>query len=263
MTRPGALRVKLRGYLALSVLCTSFVMCDLVQRFVIAPWVKLVPSQRKAVLARWQQLMASLVLNSVSKVGGAKIPELPEIPADEGTLILMNHQSVLDIPLVVASLDGASPKIVTRKRYERWIPLISHMVRLYQYPLVDPTANRSESKKMLAGIREAARSSDVPLVIFPEGGRTRDGQIRPFQSTGVKLILRQRRWTVWVVVADGFWQRARFRDFMEGMADIDGRVAVRGPFAWDDPRADAEAFLREIEDTMQQELDELRAATPA
>ena len=55
---------------------------------------------------------------------------------------LMNHQSLFDIPLVVQSVVRGYPRIVTRQRYSRSIPLISHMVKLYQYPVVAPSANR-------------------------------------------------------------------------------------------------------------------------
>lgn len=251
--------MKIRGYVALLVVCLSFPALDLVQRLIVTPWIRLRPARRIAVLSRWERLMAWWVLTAVSWIGGARIPELPRIPAGEGTLVLMNHQSLLDIPLIVASIHGTYPRIITRKRYLRWIPLISHMVRLYQYPVVDPTANAGETKKMLAEIRQTARTADVPLAIFPEGTRTRDGAIGPFKTTGLRMVLRQRPWTVWVMVADGFWERARFRDFMNGVAEIDGQVGLAGPFEWTDPRGDSDAFIDEMRKQMVEGLDALRA----
>ncbi len=255
--------MKIRGYVALLLLCLSFLPLDLVQRFVLAPWVRLVPRHRVAVLGRWERFMAWWVMANVSRIGGARLPDVPAIHAGDSTLVLMNHQSLLDIPLVVASIRNTYPRIVTRKRYLRWIPLISHMVRLYQYPVVDPAANPGDSRKMLAGIRDAARETDVPLALFPEGTRTRDGEIGEFKTTGLKLVLRQRAWTVWVVVADGFWQRARFRDFLDGMHDIDGRMTVAGPFEWSDPRGDSDAFIEEIRGVMVERLHSLRDGAEA
>ena len=228
------------------------------QRFVLASWVRLRPSRAIVALGRWERFLAWWVLTTVSKVGGANIPELPTIPGSEGTLVLMNHQSLLDIPLVVGSTRHAFPRIVTRKRYLRWIPLISHLVRLYQYPVVDPAANPGETKKMLAGIRHAARTSEVPLAIFPEGTRTRDGSIGDFKTTGLRMVLRQRPWTVWLMVVDGFWERAKFRDFLGGMSAIEGKVALLGPFEWVDPRGDAEPFILAMREKMVEQLSELR-----
>lgn len=252
---------KLRGYLALTIVCLALLVLDPIQRLFVAPYVRLFPSRRIAVLGRWQHFLAQVVLRPVAVVGGAGIPRLPQVPADGGpTLVLMNHQSLLDIPLVVASLADAYPRIVTRKRYLRWIPLISHMVRLYQYPVVDPSANRGTGRRMLRSIVDAARDTDVPLAIFPEGTRTKNGEIGRFKTTGLKLILEQRAWTVYVLVADGFWERAKFKHFLGGMGDIRGRVEMMGPFTWEDPSADPEPFMQELRGIMVDKLAEMRAA---
>jgi 1-acyl-sn-glycerol-3-phosphate acyltransferase len=248
---------------ALAVVCLSLVVLDPLQRLIIAPWVRLVPSRRIPVLTRWQRFMARVVLDPVEKIGGARIPELPHVPGGPGVLVLMNHQSVLDIPLVVASIHDAYPRIVTRKRYLRWIPLISHMVRLYQYPVVDPTANPGEGKRMLGSISEAAATSDVPLAIFPEGTRTRNGDIGRFRSTGLKLILAQRSWTVYMLVTDGFWQRAKLKHFLGGMSAIRGEVTMQGPFQWTDASADPEPFIEEMRQRMVAQLNEMRGAQAA
>ena len=254
---------KLRGYFALIAACLALLLLDPIQRFFVAPYVRLRPARRIPVLGRWQRLLAWVMLRSVSVLGGARIPELPKVPGRADTLVLMNHQSLMDIPLVVASIPDAYPRIVTRKRYLRWIPLISHMVRLYQYPVVDPAANARTGKRMLRSIADAARTTDVPLAIFPEGTRTRDGEIGRFKTTGLKLILEQRAWTVYVIVADGFWQRAKLKHFLGGMADIRGQIEMIGPFAWEGPGTDPEAFIHEIRTRMVDKLAQMRAASAA
>lgn len=253
---------KLRGYLALTIVCLALLMADPVQRLLISPWVRLFPSRRIAVLGRWERFLAHVVLRPVSVIGGARIPELPTVPVSGDTLILMNHQSLLDIPLVVASVKDAYPRILTRKRYMRWIPLISHMTRLYQYPAVDPSAKAGSARRMFDEIREAACSSDVPLAIFPEGTRTRNGEIGRFKTTGLGIILEQRPWTVYILVADGFWQRAKMKDFLGGMGDIRGRVELMGPFAWPGAGTDPAPFIAEMREHMVRRLAEMRAAVP-
>jgi 1-acyl-sn-glycerol-3-phosphate acyltransferase len=248
----------LRGYPALAILCLALFLSDPVQRFVIAPWVRLFPSTRIRVLSLWQRLMAHLCLGMVGRVGGARFPELPRIPGQAGILVVMNHQSLMDIPIVVASIQGSYPRIVTRKRYLRWIPLISHMVRLYQYPVVDPRANATGTRKMLGSLAEAARTSDVPIAIFPEGTRTKDGEIGRFKTNGLKQILSQRPWTVYVMVGDGYWQRAKFKHFLRGMANIRGRIRMLEPVEWTDPRADPGPFMKEIRERMVNCLSDMR-----
>jgi 1-acyl-sn-glycerol-3-phosphate acyltransferase len=252
--------VKLRGYVALLVVCIGLILTDLVQRFVITPWVLLRPSRRVAVLGGWINFMARLVTRPLVRIGGADIP-VPErlVPGEPGVLILMNHQSLFDIPLVVQSVEGGYPRIVTRKRYGRWIPLISQMTRLYQYPLVDPSANPGTMRKTYKELRQVARTSDMPIAVFPEGTRSRDGGIRPFRKKGASLLLRARPWKVYVLVSDGFWKHPRFKDFLGGLSDIRGRVALAGVLEWTDPKADPDPFLDQVRTLMEAELERLRA----
>lgn len=251
--------MKLRGYLALFLICSTFPILDLYQRTLLALRLRLRPRRRVAILGPWIQFMASYVMGMVRRVGGASLPE-PEriVPCRPGVLIVMNHQSLLDIPLVVKTVDGGYPRIVTRARYHRFIPLISHMVRLYQYPVVDPSANRRQLLASLAELEREAKESRVPIAIFPEGTRTRDGEIGRFKKRGLDRILSARDWTVHVFVADGFWETAKLEDFMKGMAGLDGRMAYLGTVEWNDPEADAEPFIEDLRQMMVRGLRELR-----
>ena len=98
---------KLRGLLALLSVCLSFAVCDVLQRIIVSPWVKLFPSSRIPVLGRWINAMAVVVTLPLRKIGSASIQFPPRIvPCAPGILILMNHQSVLDIPLAVKTVEG-------------------------------------------------------------------------------------------------------------------------------------------------------------
>ena len=223
---------KLRGYLALGAVGLSFLVADVLQRAVISTVVKAFPSKRDGVLGRWLRFQARLSLAICTRIGGARFDKLPNIPARSGVLVLMNHQSLLDIPLVIASMDDLYPRIVTRARYARWKPLISHGIRLYQYPLVDPRAIR---KTHVRSLEVAAREGNTPLVLFPEGSRARDGEIGRWSRAGLNLLLGERSWTVYVMVADGFLRVARLADFVVNVSAIHGRFACRGPYHSPEP----------------------------
>ncbi len=251
--------MKLRAYLALLVLCAGLLVADVVQRTVITAWIKLRPSRRIHVLGRWIDLMARFVMGCVSRLGGARLQQPPRVvPTGPGILIVMNHQSLMDIPLVVRTMERGYPRIVTRARYHRFIPLISHMIRLYQYPVVDPTANPKELVRSVRSMAAAGRASDVPIAIFPEGTRTKDGEIGSFKKRGLTNLLAQRPWTVYVFVADGYWRTAKFKDLLSGMGHIDGRVAHVDTLEWIDSTADPGEFVEALHARLVEGLAELR-----
>ena len=252
-----------RAWLALGVTCAGLLVSDVVQRFVISPWVKLRPSRRIPVLGRWIQAMAWLVTRPIAVLGGCVIPRPARmVPTGPGVLIVMNHQSLFDIPLVIQTVVDGYPRIVTRKRYARYIPLISHMVGLYQYPVVDPSANAKSIRAALDALERAAADSDVPIAVFPEGTRTRDGQLGRFKTGALSRILATRSWTVHVFVADGFWRTAKFKDFVRGVQDVRGRMEQVAVLEWPDPEADSVPFIEEIRSLMVDRLAEMRRVPP-
>lgn len=255
--------MKIRGTLALGIVGLVLLAADVVQRTLIAGAVRMLPSRRDRILAAWMQLMRRAVMVPVSTVGGARFGDLPTVPHHPGTLVLMNHQSLLDIPLVVAASHPAYPRIVTRERYAQGKPLISHMVRLYQYPTVNP---RATNRAHLTALTERARTAPGPVVIFPEGTRTRDGTIGRFKRTGLRTLLATREWEVWVITIDGYWQCAKLADFRAGVSTIRGRARTDGPFASpapDAPPEELDAFIDAMEARMRESLDVLRGGVPA
>ncbi len=250
--------MKLRGPIALMIICLGMFVLDPVQRFVIAPWVRLRPASRIPVLGRWIHVVTWFLLTTPRRIAGAQIPEPPRIPCGPGILILMNHQSLFDIPLVAESVDGGYPRIVTRQRYGRWIPTISHIVRLYKYPVVNPLATPGTLRGMVKELIQASRTSDVPLAVFPEGTRTKDGEIGPLKTKGLALVLRARPWKVYVLVIDGFWQTAKFKDLLSGIAGIRGRMELAGTLEWSDPKADPEPFAIQVRTLMVDRLAAMR-----
>jgi 1-acyl-sn-glycerol-3-phosphate acyltransferase len=97
-----------------------------------------------------------------------------------------NHTSYMDTPVVFASLP-LQFRILAKK--ELWpIPFIGwYLNRSGQIPI--DTANPRATLSSLGGGAKALRSG-MPLFVFPEGGRTSDGELRPFLSGAAYLAIR-------------------------------------------------------------------------
>ena len=247
--------MKLRGFLTVATAGVFFAWLDLFQRWVIAPLVWVAPARKEGVLGGWQRWIAARLIGLTRVVGGAKFEPIPTIPSGPGVLVLMNHQSLLDVPIIVRSLAHGYPRIVTRKRYARGVPLLSKMIELYEYPVVDPTGSMKWQLKML---RSVARDPRVPIVVYPEGTRSRDGALLPFRRGAVDTLLRHRQWEVYLLTSDGTLPCGRLRDMLDGVDKVHCRVSVSGPFATPSDPHEISAWLEEMEGRMRHSLQGLR-----
>ena len=174
----------------------------------------------------------------------------------------MNHQSMLDIPIAYTQVGPPYPLIPTRALYAWGIPLISLLIRLGRLPLIAQT-KESRRRDLLAIARsadEVARGAASTL-IFPEGHRSRDGEIGPFMKAGLRTILSRARRPVYVIVVDGLWRARDAKDSLFHFAGSHGKVRIEGPFAApSEERLDA--FVEELRNRMCAMLDDMRGRDP-
>jgi len=238
------------------VLCLLvFLPGSLVQRLFVWPVALLLPSRRLAVVAWYMRGMSRSLLGALS-LGGARFERQGKVSTGEPCLVLMNHQSLVDILNAVLLSDPYVPAFVTRRRYARFIPAVSLCLRLQGAPIIDPEGARRHA---LASIAEAARTRRQGLLLFPEGHRSRDGEIQPWKTAGALAVLRERRLPVYAVVTDGVWEVRRLVDMLFGVDRIHGRTEVLGPFTPPEDARQLSAFLHEVRERMVEHLREMRS----
>jgi 1-acyl-sn-glycerol-3-phosphate acyltransferase len=250
--------LSLRGIATVSLVAIFFLVSDLFQRALVCPAARMLSGHGPAVHGRWQRFMSRTLFMILKRCGGADIPRPGRVPGGPGILILMNHQSLLDIPMAIASGEGVFSRIVTRQRYARWIPVISHTIRTLDYPVVNPRAKAGTGRRLLEQLDQVARTSVAPLIVFPEGTRSIDGEIGRFRTAGLGRILGAREWIVYVLVGDGYWRHGKLVHLLGGMQKIKGRLSVLGPIEWSDPAVDPADFIARMRNLMVDELARVR-----
>jgi 1-acyl-sn-glycerol-3-phosphate acyltransferase len=99
-----------------------------------------------------------------------------------------NHTSFMDTPVVFSSLPFQF-RILAKQSLWKWPFIGWHLNRSGQIPVDEESGSGS-----IAGLNRAIRAlkSGMPLFIFPEGGRTEDGKLRPFMNGPAYISIRSR-----------------------------------------------------------------------
>jgi len=234
-----------RSGFSVMVLLVWMVLGDTYQRLVVYPLVFLWPQRRWALTSRYFRGMSHGILFCM-RLGGATLRRTGTVSTSTPVLVIMNHQSLLDIPTVGLMSAPLVPRFVTRKRYQYGIPSVSLCVRLMGCPVIEPRDRRGSLKTM----RRAARELEHGMLVFAEGHRSRDGEVQPFQTAGVLSVLRERPLPVCLVVTDGFWSARRLIDSFLGVGKIRGETEVVGVFEPPADEAALPAFVERLRETM-------------
>lgn len=102
---------------------------------------------------------------------------------EKGIIFVCNHQSNLDIPVIVSALH-IDVGFVAKKEMKSW-PFFNIWMKRSKCVFL----NRENPREGIKDIKEAVKvvKEGYPIVIFPEGERTLDGEILRFKKGSFKL----------------------------------------------------------------------------
>ena len=124
----------------------------------------------------------------------------------EPYIMVSNHQSILDVPVFGGLMIRSFPKYVAKAELGRWIPSVSLNLTKGGNALID----RDDRRQALSAIKQLAAESEErgnSIVIFPEGRRSRDGELLDFQPGGLAMLMRVAKdMPIVPTVIDGSWK---------------------------------------------------------
>jgi 1-acyl-sn-glycerol-3-phosphate acyltransferase len=130
----------------------------------------------------------------------------------ERFLLVSNHQSLMDIPVCMALFPGRMLRFVAKRELGDGIPFVSSLLRSQGHALVRREGDATQAMQSLRRFsRRCAREGTCP-VIFPEGHRSRNGEVGEFHTAGVRKILNEAELPVVVAVLEGGGRIARLGD---------------------------------------------------
>jgi 1-acyl-sn-glycerol-3-phosphate acyltransferase len=261
LTAGDGLRILRSAVFVVVYLLYLILFMGFVQRFILIPLALLFPVQTTRFLGSWSRLQARVSLLFLRRLARVKVTYRGEIPP-QNRVVIMNHQSVLDVLIGVRINPGDLMLIPTRRRYAWGVPGFSPFVRLAGYPLI--SQDRKRIRQDLAELEAAAercRRGEASFLVYPEGHRSKDGSIQPFMTRGLRVVLSRAPLPVYCVVADGMWHVRTLKDLFTKVGGSHIQARVIGPYPPPSDEAEIPAFLDNVRQQMILTLDAMRSGS--
>lgn len=113
-----------------------------------------------------------------------KINGLSNLDLNKNYIFAPNHSSSLDIPLML----GFTPiwLVPIAKKELRWIPFLGWAMKLAGHIFID-RSNHEKAMDSINKIKNSIKKRPRSILLFPEGSRTNNGQLRRFKTGGLTL----------------------------------------------------------------------------
>jgi 1-acyl-sn-glycerol-3-phosphate acyltransferase len=138
--------------------------------------------QIDAVVHRW----ASALLRIVRATVQVKNPHGITLTPGRSYILMSNHTSLYDIPIIFEALPGSSIRMIAKKELFR-VPLWGHAMKASEFLAID-RKNSAQAIKDFDVVKEKMLSGIVPWVA-PEGTRSRDGRLGLFKKGAFMLAI--------------------------------------------------------------------------
>ena len=173
-------------------------------------------------------------------------------------LIISNHQSLLDIPCYMNFFRDKELRFVAKDILERHIPLVSEMLRAQEHCMIPRKGSPMEAMKIVEKFGKRVIERNQIPVLFPEGTRTRNGNVGKFYSAGFRKLNESANLPIVACALDGGYQIRDLRHIMSNLKNGCYRVKVMKVF--DPPKTkDEEVYvLEESRRLIQEQLDQWR-----
>lgn len=162
---------------------TVFVLIPTIAAYTIfcgtASFISTFVDRRGHLAHRWAQRWARLIVRTTGvrvERGGAALPA-----ESESCIFVANHASIYDIPIVFSAVPRQLR--IMAKVALGYVPFIGWHLLRGGHVLV----NRANPGAAIFKRMQRMTGQNASLIFFPEGQRTRDGQVRPFKA-GVFLL---------------------------------------------------------------------------
>lgn len=176
----------------------------------------------------------------------------------ENFLVISNHQSLLDIPTFMNFFREKEIRFVAKDTLSRHIPLVSEMLRTQQHCMIPRKAKPMDAMNVMENFgKRVVKKNQIPI-LFPEGTRTKDGQVGKFYSAGFRKLSESTELPIAVCALDGGYTLRDIKKIFTNLKCGCYRVKVLKVYNPPKTKEECNFILEESRVLIQNQLDEWR-----
>lgn len=178
----------------------------------------------------WARFTVKIIGLNIKIKGKENIPKEP-------CCYMGNHTSILDVPVLIDSVDKCMGFIAKKEMIHA--PFLSFWLKQYKCVALD----RENAREAIRSIKEGADyiKDGYSMAIFPEGTRSQDGKLKDFKKGSLKLATMAKAPIVPVTIEGAYRAFEKDRKFRP----IDLTITFSEPFYTEDLSREEEKELME------------------
>jgi 1-acyl-sn-glycerol-3-phosphate acyltransferase len=192
--------------------------------------------------------MAHRLLSIARHYGGLTVELNRRIMTDvpSRTVVCANHQSLADIVVLFDALRRHTVRFVAKKELSHGFPAVSEVLRIQRHALINRKGEYREGARQLHRLGRAIRAG-AAAVVFPEGTRSRTGEVHEFHVGGIRAILAEALVPITAIAIDGGYRFTSFTDTIGGLSTITYRASLVGVYDHDGTKQSILRALKQAE----------------
>lgn len=176
----------------------------------------------------------------------------------ENFIVISNHQSLLDIPLFMKFFHDRDIRFIAKDTLGRHVPLVSEMLRAHEHCLVPRHAKPMEAMRYIEDFgKRVVRKNQIPI-LFPEGSRTKDGNVGRFYSAGFRKLTESTNLPVVICALDGGYVLRDLRRIFTKMKHGCYRVKILKVIDCPKTKEECNEVLEEAQKIIQKQVEKWR-----
>ncbi|PIE97826.1 MAG: 1-acyl-sn-glycerol-3-phosphate acyltransferase [Treponema sp.] len=176
----------------------------------------------------------------------------------EQYLVICNHQSLVDTIAFIRYLKTKRTRFISKSALKKNIPLVSNLLKINGHCIINRKAGPTEMMATLDSFANNAKENNWIPILFPEGTRSRTGQLNTLHSAGFRRLLIKAPMPVLVCALDGGWKISGIRGVMNNLKNATFRIKALKIYPTPTTKAEQLQILEESKNLIKNQLEEWR-----